>query len=133
MHNECFLDSVAARWKNADGTFNYIDPTTGEMVRNAARAGLAGDHLLPKASIKNAGGWSELSSDVQKRILNDPNILMPLPRGMNSSKQARVQFDRNGGWVSFAGKPLDPGFKSFLQDHQLAYRTYLSETYGLKF
>jgi filamentous hemagglutinin len=51
-------------------------------------------------------GFSQITSEQQDEVLNNLANFQGLPQTFNSSKQGQSP----GGWTTYKGKPLDPGY-----------------------
>jgi hypothetical protein len=106
-----FYDAAGnpTKWRN---------PLTGKLEDIPAGTKFHKDYVFPQAEIKRLDGYNELSPSQRTALLNDPKNFQPLNGSMNCSKGCKV----NGGanqWDTYKGQPLNPQYKSWLQDQQL--------------
>ena len=83
------------------------------------------DHILPRAEFKNLKGYDSLSPAQKAALLKDPRNFQPLNASMNCSKGCKV--DGVNPWETYKGRPLDAGYKQWLQNEQRQLKFYFEQ------
>ncbi|NER65461.1 hypothetical protein G3436_18335, partial [Pseudomonas sp. MAFF212427] len=121
VHNNGFRSEFYA----ADGTpVQWRNPLTGKVEAIPEGAKVHLDHIYPKKEIEALPGFSSLTSEQQRKLLNDPMNFQPLTASTNCSKGCRVNGTDNP-WDTYKGQPLDANYKKWLQEEQSAMMNYL--------
>ena len=111
-------DDMRARHENNA----FVDPMTNEIRHARPGEKIHVDHTLPVNEIVNLPGFTKLTPDQMRAIIQDDGDLLgnlqPMPSGLNMSKQHRV----GEGWTHYKGEPLNPDYLSDLSDQQSAIR-----------
>ncbi|MFK7965904.1 MAG: hypothetical protein AB8C46_18245 [Burkholderiaceae bacterium] len=111
-------DDMRARHENNA----FVDPMTNELRQAKPGEKIHVDHTLPVNEIVNLPGFTKLTPDQMRAIIQDDGDLLgnlqPMPSGLNMSKQHRV----GEGWTHYKGEPLNPDYLSDLSDQQSAIR-----------
>ncbi len=82
----------------------YLDPFTNQTVSTGER--LSADHFVPQKVIKELPGFSELTKEQQRTVLNYKSNLQGLPGPLNSSKGATLPSQ----WTRAKGRELSPEY-----------------------
>ena len=82
----------------------YVNPLNNQVYPTTEP--LAADHFIPQVQIRQMPGFSQITSEQQDEVLNNLANFQGLPQTFNSSKQGQSP----GGWTTYKGKPLDPGY-----------------------
>jgi RHS repeat-associated protein len=91
----------------------YLDPFTNKAVTGYPEVTPA-DHIVPEYMIRNMPGFSKLTPEQQREVMNYQGNFQPLPKWLNSSKGAKTYME----WTEAPSKPGDPSsVKPFHPDY----------------
>lgn len=95
----------------------YIDPFDGKFKDFPDGAIALVDHILPQSKFNKIDGFDKLPKHVQNELINHPMNLQPLPKGLNSSKGAKIETGTEG-WQRYVkeNKDISPLYRKYLAD-----------------
>ncbi len=117
---------VDAAWVNAKGELTWVNPLNGvrEVFPDAAKVNV--DHILPQSYFSTIEGFSSLPKEVRQGLMDSIENLQPMVKSANCSKNCHVEFV-DGGWKTWGGEPVSPGYKQYLLEVQARMQNKVSK------